>query len=487
MIENESTKPLILLTGATGYIGGRLLDLLERQGLRLRCMARRPEYLKPKVAESTEVVFADVLDKNSLPAVLEGVTTVYYLIHSMGSSDSFEDEDRLAALNFGQAAKKAGVKRIIYLGGLGDDDEMLSPHLRSRQEVGEILRESGIEVFEFRASIVIGSGSLSFEMIRSLVERLPVMITPKWVSMSAQPIAIEDLLAYLLQALELPESESRIFEIGGKDIVSYADIMKVYARCRNINITMIPVPVLTPYLSSLWLGLITPLYTRIGKKLIESIVHATVVKDQSALDLFTVKPIGIEEAIKQALSNEDKRFANTRWSDALSSSGKLATWTGVEFGTRLIDTRTKTVALPAKDAFRPIQKIGGKTGWYAWNILWRIRGFLDLLVGGIGLRRGRAADDTIQVGDTIDFWRVEKYEPNHLLRLQAEMKLPGRAWLEFEVNESDGKSEIRQTAIFDPVGLFGRIYWYMLIPMHQLVFKGMLENIKKTAAKEHSD
>ena len=472
---------LILLTGATGYVGGRLMQALEQRRLRVRCLARRPEFLVPKVGEGTEIVSGDVLDRDSLDAALSGVRVAYYLVHSMGSAGSFEENDRTAARNFGAAAKAAGVERIIYLGGLGNDQEALSAHLRSRQEVGKILRESGVAMLEFRASIVIGSGSLSFEMIRSLVERLPIMITPKWVSRPAQPIAIDDLVQYLVAALRLRVSDCRIYEIGGADQVSYAGIMRAYARQRGLRIRMIRVPVLTPFLSSLWLGLVTPLYARIGRKLIESIVHSTVVRDKSALEIFDIRPIGIDESIARALAREERKFAATRWSDALSSSGATRSWGGVQFGTRLVDSRTVQVERSPEAAFRPIQKIGGESGWYAWNRLWRVRGFLDLLIGGVGVRRGRPADDELCVGDTIDFWRVEKFEPNHLLRLTAEMKLPGRAWLEFEVSGDAHKSTIRQTAIFDPIGLFGRLYWYALWPLHQLVFSGMLRRIREAA------
>lgn len=482
--KTESEPGLILLTGATGYVGGRLLPALEQEGYRVRCLARRPEFLKAKVGGATDIVSGDVLDLSSLDGAFSGVTVAYYLVHSMGSSGSFEEKDRTAARNFGAAAKAAGVKRIIYLGGLGNEKEELSAHLRSRQEVGRILGESGVPVLEFRASVVIGSGSLSFEMIRSLVERLPIMTTPKWVSMPAQPIAIDDLIDYLVSALSLPSSTNQIYEIGGADQVSYADIMRTYARHRGMRIRMIPVPVLTPFLSSLWLGLVTPLYARIGRKLIESIVHSTVVRDKSALEVFDIRPIGIDEAVRRALANEDKQFAATRWSDALSSSGEPHSWGGAQFGTRLVDSRTAQVDRSVTIAFRPIQRIGGDSGWYAWNWLWRVRGFLDLLFGGVGVRRGRIVADALRIGDTIDFWRVEAFEPNRLLRLAAEMKLPGRAWLEFEVTGDDFTATIRQTAIFDPVGLFGRLYWYALYPFHHLVFGGMLRRIAAAALRE---
>lgn len=477
----SSEPSTILLTGATGYIGGRLLRLFEKQECRVRCLARRPEAVRRTANASTEVVAGDVLDRSSLDGALRGVEAAYYLVHSMGSSGSFVEADRLAARNFGQSAKACGVRRIIYVGGLGSDQEALSPHLRSRQEVGHILRESGVPVLELRASIVIGSGSLSFEMIRALVERLPIMITPKWVGVMAQPIAIDDLLDYLLAALRLPVSQYAVYEIGGADRVCYADIMREFARQRGLRIRMLPVPALTPYLSSLWLGLVTPLYARIGRKLIESIIHPTVVRDDAAFGTFAIRPMGIEEAIRRALAHEEREFAETRWSDALSSSGEPRSWGGVRFGARLVDSRTVRVAAPAAAVFAPIQAIGGDTGWYRWNWLWRLRGLLDLLVGGVGMRRGRPHPALLRVGDTVDFWRVEVLEPNRRLRLAAEMKLPGRAWLEFEVVAGGPSTTIHQTAIFDPVGWFGRLYWYALFPLHKLVFAGMLRGIASEA------
>lgn len=482
--EDPTDSSLILVTGATGYVGGRLLQSLESQGFRVRCLARRPGFLKPKVAQSTEVVAGDVLDPTSLDAALQQVRVAYYLVHSMGATGSFVDNDRRAAHNFAEAAKAAGVERIIYLGGLGDDTRDLSPHLRSRQEVGEILRQSGVPVLEFRASIVIGSGSLSFEMIRSLVERLPIMTMPRWVSMPAQPIAIEDVIAYLNAALHLPIAQCRVYEIGGADTVSYAGIMRAYARCRGIRVRMISVPVLTPFLSSLWLGLVTPLYARIGRKLIQSIVHSTVVQDDAALRVFDIRPMGMEEALRHAIANEERRFAATRWSDSLSSSGETPSWTGVRFRKRLVDSRTAQVSTSPALAFRPIERIGGETGWYAWNGLWQLRGYLDLLVGGVGMRRGRPSAETLRVGDTVDFWRVESFEPNRLLRLAAEMRLPGRAWLQFEVGGDGSTATIRQTAFFDPRGVFGLAYWYALYPFHLLVFGGMLRRIVDAALRE---
>jgi len=472
----------ILVTGATGYVGGRLVRPLLARGHRVRCMARRPEHLGGRFPPDVEVVGGDCLDPDSLAGALRGMDRAYYLVHSMGSSGDFVDEDRSAALNFARAAKEAGVDRIIYLGGLGDDDRPLSSHLRSRHETGTMLASAGVPVLELRASIVLGSGSLSFELIRALVERLPVMICPSWVETTAQPIAIDDVISYLLEALELPVEGSRIFEIGGADRTSYGGIMREYARQRGLRRLMIPFPLLTPRLSSLWLGLTTPVYARVGRKLIESLRNPTVVRDDSARQAFTVRPMGLDRAIARAIANEDRAFAETRWTDALSSAGRPRTWGGVRLGTRLVDSRERTVPVPTDAAFTPIRTIGGTTGWYFANWLWRLRGAIDLVVGGVGMRRGRRNPQTVAVGDALDFWRVEVFEPGRRLRLAAEMKVPGRAWLEFEVRPTATGSMIRQTAVFDPAGLAGLAYWYGIYPLHALVFAGMLDGIAARAA-----
>ena len=476
-------RPRILLTGATGYIGRRLLRVLESDGHRVRCLARRPEYLRERVSDDTEVVKGDLLNRNSLFAVLDGIDTAYYLVHSLGSSGDFADEERQCAQNFADAASAAGVSRIIYLGGLGVDAPNPSEHLRSRGEVGAVLRSSGVPVLEFRASIVIGSGSVSFEMVRALVERLPVMITPRWVSVPAQPIAIDDLLQYLYAGQSIPLEESRVFEVGGADVVSYGGLMREYARQRGLRRVMLPVPALTPRLSSLWLGLVTPLYARVGRKLIESLRNASIVTDPSSQDTFAVQPMGINATIAAALRNENRDFAESRWSDALSSSGTTPSWGGVRFGTRLVDMRTAPVSAPPATAFAPIRRIGGDTGWYFADWLWRVRGFIDLLAGGVGVRRGRPHPDRLALGDTVDWWRVECYEPGRMVRFQAELRLPGRAWLEFEVEPGDdgNGSVIRQTAVFEPVGLGGLLYWYAVWPVHAAVFRGMIGGIAKAA------
>ncbi|MCA9090872.1 MAG: SDR family oxidoreductase [Planctomycetaceae bacterium] len=475
----------ILLTGATGYVGGRLLSLLQQSGRHVRCLTRRPDALKDRAGFTTTVVRGDVLDRSSLTEAFDGVETAYYFVHSMGQDKNFEEQDRVAAENFAKAAAAAGARRIIYLGGLGNPDHQLSKHLRSRQETGDVLRMHHPQVIEFRASIVIGSGSLSFEMIRALVERLPIMICPKWVSVKAQPIAIEDLLAYLVAALDLPIGHSQVYEIGGPDQLSYGELMQEYARQRGLRRWMIPVPLLTPHLSSLWLGLVTPLYARVGRKLVESLRNPTLLSNNLASRTFDVIPRSVPEAIERALVNEDHEFAETRWSDALSAGGTIRQWGGTRFGSRLVDSRSVAVPVTVEQAFAPIRRIGGKTGWYYANWLWSLRGFLDLLVGGIGVRRGRRDPEQLRPGDALDFWRVEACESSRLLRLSAEMKLPGRAWLEFEVTPCGEGSQIRQTAIFDPVGLTGLAYWYGIYPLHQFVFAGMLRNIAKEAEKIH--
>ena len=476
-------EQMVLVTGATGYVGGRLLRALEQAGGRVRCLARRPEYLASRVAPETTVAKGDCLEASTLAPALEGVDAAYYLVHSMGSGADFEQQDRVAASNFGAAAKAAGVRRIVYLGGLGSSDDTLSPHLRSRHETGEILRASGVPVIEFRAGIVLGPGSLLFELLRALVERLPVMICPRWVATPTQPIGVDDLVSYLLGALELPDPESRIFEIGADEQVSYGEIMLEYARQRGLRRYLIPVPLLTPHLSSLWLGLATPVYARVGRKLVESLKNPTVVHETSARDVFPVRPVSMAEAIRRARETEDQDFAATRWSDAVSSAGAPRQWGGVRFGSRLVDTRTIEVAASPAEAFTPIRRIGGTRGWYHLNCLWRLRGWIDLLVGGVGTRRGRPDPERLRVGDTLDFWRVEVYEPDARLRLSAEMKLPGRAWLEFEVRAVDATSStIRQTATFDPIGLAGLIYWYGIYPLHARVFRGMLRAIAGQAS-----
>lgn len=472
---------MILLTGATGYIGGRLLRLLEERGERVRCLVRRPEALEGRTGPATEVVQGDLHDPASLGRALTGVTTAYYLVHMLGAKGDFEALERETAHHFAQAAREAGVARIIYLGGLSQAAEH-SPHMRSRHAVGDILRAAGLQVIEFRASVIIGSGSLSFELVRALVRRLPVMITPRWVSVKAQPIAISDVLAYLVAALDLESAGSQTYEIGGPDQMSYLELMRAYGRIRGLRRYVLRVPVLTPWLSSLWLDLVTPLYARVGRRLIDSITAPSVVADTRALRDFAIRPMSVDAAIRQALANEDREMAETHWADAFSTVGTRR-YGGVHYGERLVDSRSLAAAVPPEAAFAAVQRIGGATGWYYGRWLWEIRGLIDRAAGGVGMRRGRRDPLNLRVGDVVDFWRVEAFEEGRRLRLAAEMRLPGRAWLEFEVRPGPEGSRVYQTAIFDPLGWSGLAYWYALYPAHVFVFRGMLRNLVRAAER----
>ena len=451
---------MILLTGASGYIGGRLLRRLEEDGRTVRCLTRHPARLTA-IGPNTEVVEGDCLNEASLDRALAGVHSAYYLVHSMGGRSDFVDADRRAADNFGRAAARAGVRRIIYLGGLTGDNGPLSTHLKSRAETGDVLRASGVPVVELRAAIVIGAGSLSFEMIHALVERLPVMICPRWVATLTQPIAIDDVLAYLEAALDLPHNgESAIFEIGGPEAISYGGMMREYARLRGLRRLLLPVPLLTPHLSGLWLALVTPAQARVGRALVEGLKNSTVVRSQTARDVFQIRPMPLREGLQRAISES----ARAR---------------------RKIDTRTTEVDVPPAQAFAPIRRIGGATGWYFGTWLWQARSVLDRMLGGAGMRPGRRDPEQCVENDLIDGWTVEAWEPNQRLRLSAGLKLPGRGWLEFEVMPIDAgrRSIIRQTATFDPRGILGRAYWYAVLPLHGLMFRGMLKRIAERAER----
>ncbi|MEE2639864.1 MAG: SDR family oxidoreductase [Planctomycetota bacterium] len=474
----DSRQPLVLLTGSSGYVGGQLLERLLTSGNRVRCLVRRRIPENRQTTKEVEFVQGDVFEPGSLKQALVGVHTAYYFVHAMGSSGDFVQEDRLAARNFADACTEAGVQRIIYLGGLGNPDHRLSRHLRSRQEVGNLLRTSSASVIEFRASIIIGAGSLSFEMIRALVERLPIMICPKWVQVRAQPIAIEDVLEYLLRALELPAAENLVFEIGGPDQLSYGEIMQTYARERGLKRWMIPLPFLTPFLSSLWLGLVTPLYARVGRKLVESMRNPTLVSNNLVDKYFDFRPRTAKKAIERALETEDREFAENCWADE-EAAAQPHSWGGSRVGSRIVESMSVEIDADCQTAFQPIQGIGGENGWYFGDRLWKIRGMLDRLLGGVGSRKGRRHATQLKAGESVDSWRVESFEEGRFLRLISEMKLPGRAWLEFEVTRSGQGSRIRQTAIFDPRGLAGMVYWYSLFPVHRLVFRGMLKAISK--------
>ena len=445
----------VLLTGATGYIGGRLLRHFEGAGRPVRCLARNPDRVRA-TRPSTQVVRGDCLDEESLDLALAGVDSAYYLVHSMSVGADFAEVDRTAAAQFGRAAARAGVRRIVYLGGLADQAGPLSSHLQSRAETGTVLRASGIPVIEFRASIVVGAGSLSFQMIEALVERLPVMVCPRWVATLTQPMAVDDVVAYLSAALERPATGSEVFEIGGPDVVSYGDIMREYAQLRGLRRWLVPVPLLTPRLSGLWLALVTPAQARIGRALVEGLKNPTVVRSPAAFDAFRIEPTPLRVALAKAI-------------DAAARSRQK------------VDTRTVVVDAPPSQVFAPIRQIGGANGWYFGNRLWRTRGWLDLGFGGVGMGRGRRDPENCRLTDVIDGWTVDEYEPDRRLRLRADLKLPGRGWLEFQVTPLDDgrRSLVRQTATFDPRGLLGRAYWWVLRPVHEWMFRGLLHEIAR--------
>lgn len=475
---------MILVTGATGYVGGRLAPRLLDSGYKVRCLARDASRLKNRW-NGAEIFQGDVLDEASLNDALMGIETAYYLIHSMGSDSEFSKTDVIAAENFARAAENQNVKRIIYLGGLVSSDEILSKHLSSRLETGQTLRKFSVPITEFRAGVIVGSGSLSFEMIRYLTERLAVMITPKWVNTKTQPIAIRDVLRYLIEALKVEKSTGEIIEIGGEDILTYKDLMNIYAEVRGLKRYFINVPVLTPRLSSHWVGFVTPLPSAIAKPLVDGLKNELICKSTKAKELFNFKPITYKQAVKLALQRNKEGKTETIWFSSYSSGMKdsaspvhLTQKEGM-----IIEKRETVVNANIESTFKAFTSLGGKNGWYA-NFLWRIRGYIDLIFGGVGLRRGRRSETELIPGDPLDFWRVEAIEQNKLLRLRAEMKLPGKAWLQFQVkNNGDNKSTLTQTAFFEPKGLWGLLYWYSIYPLHGLIFGGMIKAIKKAAEK----
>lgn len=472
----------ILVTGATGYVGGRLVPRLLEQSYHVRVLIRgHANRLNGRSwQDRVEIATGDVLDAESLSAALQDIDAAYYLIHSMGGHGEFSRRDIQAAQNFATAAAAAGVRNIIYLGGLGDPASNLSEHLRSRQETGEALRSAGVPVTEFRAGMIIGSGSLSFEMVRHLTERLPVMIAPRWVYTRMQPIAIRDALNYLVAALETPSSRGKIVEIGTSDVATYAGIMQTYARLRGLRRVIIRVPVLTPRLSSYWVHWMTPISAGAVTPLVEGLRNELVVRDPSARTQFPdIHPLDIETAIAYALDHLQAGDIETVWSDALASSqGDVRPVTLTQEQGMLIERRQKTVDAPPEVLFRAFMSLGGDRGWPPTNWLWQLRGALDRFVGGVGMRRGRRHPYELREGEALDFWRVEKVETGRLLRLRAEMKLPGEGWLQFEANEGDdGSTELVQTATFAPRGLLGLLYWYGVYPLHGLVFSRMIETV----------
>lgn len=477
----------ILVTGATGYIGGRLIPRLLEEGCRVRVLVRsKARVLSRPWVGQVEVVVGDALDAESLAMALDGVDTAYYLIHSMSSGASFHELDLQVARAFGQAAHEAGVSHIVYLGGLGDPKANLSNHLRSRQETGRALRESGVPVTEFRAAVIIGAGSVSFEMIRYLVERLPVMVCPRWIYSRIQPIAINDLLEYLIAAPKVPACKGLTIEVGGVDMTTYRGLMLGYAKARGLRRLMIPVPVLTPRLSSYWVHWMTPIPASIAVPLVEGLRNDVVVTDNLARTLFPhIVPQDYASAIGSVMKDMNAGRIDTSWSDAAGSAATPEELVYLESREGLIiERRRRSVAAPIQSVFRVCTGIGAERGWYFANWSWRLRGMLDRLLGGAGLRRGRRHPDDLRVGDALDFWRVEALETDRMVRLRAEMKLPGKAWLQFEVGESkDGTTRLEQTAVFSPTGVAGLLYWYALYPFHAWIFRGLIKSIARRAER----
>lgn len=475
----------VLVTGATGYIGGRLVPRLLAEGHTVRAMTRRANRLRDVPwAKRVEVVEADALDPATLESALAGVDVAYYLVHSIGTGSEFEETDRRAASNFAWAAKAAGVSRVVYLGGLVPQGQDMSPHLRSRSEVGQIFLDSGVPTAVLQSAVIIGSGSASFEMIRYLTERLPAMITPKWVSNRIQPIAIRDVLPYLIGAATLPADVSRRFDIGGPEIMTYAEMMQRYAKVAGLRKRiLIPVPLLTPKLSSLWVNIVTPVPAAIAKPIIQSLVNDVVCTEKDIAHYIPDPPgglLGFDESVRLALQRIGEQAVETRWSSASwpgAPSDPLPSdpdWAG---GSLYEDKRRHVVKAEPADVWAVVEGIGGENGWYSFPLAWAARGWMDRLVGGVGLRRGRRNPDHLYVGEALDFWRVEEIVPGSLLRLRAEMRVPGLAWLELGVEKDGTDTVYTQRALFHPRGLAGHLYWWSVAPFHGVVFGGMVRGI----------
>lgn len=484
LLKSTEGKPaLCLVTGATGYIGGRLIVELLKHGYRVRILARNPERLRnhPWI-DQVEVVGGDAQDPEALKTALTGADVAYYLLHALMVKGDFETLEQQMAEKFGAAAKASGVRRLVYLGGIVSPGQEASPHLQARVDTGRILAESGVPTVELRAGVVIGSGSASFEMLRYLTERLPVMTTPKWVKNRIQPIAVRDVLRYLVGAAAIPAEVSGVYDIGGPEVFTYADMMQGYAKAAGLRKRwIIPVPVLTPRLSSGWVGLVTPVPYTLAKRLVESLKNE-VVAQPSQIRTLIPDPVGgltpLDRAVKLALVKIKDHRVETRWSDASlpgTPSEPLPTdpdWAG---GTLYRDVRIVRGADPVDLVWSRVESIGGDNGYSTASWAWELRGFADRLVGGVGLRRGRRDPNLLQVGDAVDFWRVEELIRPKLLRLRAEMKMPGLAWLEFAVepDAETGGTILTQVAIYAPKGLLGHLYWWLVWPMHGLVFPSM--------------
>lgn len=480
----------VLVTGATGYIGGRLVPELLAAGHQVRCAARSPAKLDALPwRDDVEVVAADAEDAGSLVAAMTGCQAVYYLLHSMGMSgdEDFADKDRSMAETFRDSAAKADVSQIVYLGGLGEDDDPdLSPHLASRHEVGRVLADGPVPVTELRAAIIIGSGSASFEMLRHLTEVLPVMLTPRWVSTRCQPIAIRDVLTYLVGVLGNDDAKDRVLEVGGPDVCTYRELMDTYAEVAGLTRRrVVPVPVLTPGLSSHWIGIVTPIPKGLARPLVESLVNEVVVRDRGIGTVVDHTPMPFRAAVQVALDRIRDLDVSTTWAGAELTGRSPADpmpsdpdWAG---GVVLSDVKDVHADASPAALYATVTGIGGKRGWYVTEVLWSIRGIADQILGGVGMRRGRRHPDQLRIGDPVDFWRVEALVPDELVRLRAEMIVPGVAWLEWSIKPEDGGARLHQRARFHPRGLWGRLYWYSLLPFHALIFGRMAARIAADA------
>ncbi len=476
----------VLVTGVTGYIGGTLVPRLLAEGYPVRVLVRDAARLDGKSwRDHVTVAEGDVLNRpETLSTALDNIDIAYYFIHSLGASSDFHELDLTAARNFARAAREAGVQRIIYLGGLGNPEDKLSEHLHSRQETGVALREAGVSVTEFRAAIIIGSGSGSFEMIRYLTDRIPFLISPRWVFSQIQPIAIDDVIDYLVAAIRVPESAGEIIEIGGPTILSYGDTMLTYARARNLRRYIIPVPVLSPSISSHWVGWVTPLSPAIARPLIEGLRNNVVVRDNKAKMLFPdINPIDYPTAVRLALSDLGPDLLDTAWLDAQVAQREEEDPVVVLREEGLyIQRRYHRVHASPEQVYRVFSGLGGDHGWLYADWLWRLRGLADLLLGGIGFRRGRRHPDALVVGDAVDFMRVELLEPGCMVRLKIEAKMPGQLWLQYEAQaRPDGDTQLVQTIFVDARGLLGLLYWYLTYPIHNALFRGLVREIARRA------
>ncbi len=484
ILMDTRASQLILVTGATGYIGGRLVLRLLESGYQVRCFVRDSGRLRDFAwSERVEIAEGDALDFPSLVKAMQGVTIAYYLIHGMQGGRADAGRDLRAASNFASAAELAGLQRIIYFGELVDPTDDLSPYLRSRHETGHILRLGRVPVTEFRAGMVVGSGSVLFEMIRYTAERQPVFVCPRWFFTMAQPIAIRNVLDYLVAAIRTPESIGKLIEIGGVTRLTYAQMLLAYSHERGLKRLLIPFPLYTPRLSAYWVHMLTPLHWRVLLPLIEGLHSESVVRDDLARRLFPeIQPFDFQTALHLALGRVANDDVETSWSDALvGSQGDNTPVTLTTTEGMMLERRRIILDLPPSQIFQAYTGLGGDRGWLYLNWTWQVRGWIDKLVGGVGLRRGRRHPDNIRVGEALDFWRVEAVEPDRLIRLRAEMKVPGKAWLEFQsIPQPDGKTLLTQTAYFAPRGLAGFLYWYLLYPIHSFIFSGM---IRKVAAR----